>query len=282
MKPGTTSGDLLYVTTLAGVKSYSYPRGKHVSTLKMFTYDNDGICSNKEGDVFIDYGKWLLEYKHGGKKPIQSLTQPGYNAFDCASDPATGNLAVTWFLSEGTKVSSYVAVYQNGSGTLTLYSMTGMATTYCGYDDKSNLFCDGLLANYGQGFLFAELPEGGSALESVSLSQTIGWPGNVQWDGKYVTVQDENTNILYGFTISGSTGTLKRTVKLELVGKQYAIEHPTIVGKKVLEATIALVYSTQPYGYVNYYKYPEGGLPIKTILIGDDTAPDSVAISVAK
>jgi hypothetical protein len=86
MLPEAATGDSLYVTTLAGVKSYSYPRGKHIGTLKMFTYDNSGICPDKAGDVFIDYGKLLLEYKHGGKKPIGSLTQSGYYAYDCASD----------------------------------------------------------------------------------------------------------------------------------------------------------------------------------------------------
>jgi hypothetical protein len=280
MLPGGTSGDLLYVTTLAGVKSYSYPKGKHVGTLKMFQYYNFGICSDKEGDIFIDYGKSLLEYKHGGKKPIQSFTQSGYYVYGCASDPTTGNLAVTWDAEEGSRVYSEIAVYQNASGTPALYSLSGMAPTYCGYDDKSNLFCDGL-DNYGNGFLFAELPKGGTALGSVSLNQTIGWPGSVQWDGKYVTVQDGNTNIIYGFTMSGSTGTLKRTVTLDLVGKQYAIESPLIVGKKVMEATIGIVYSTQPYGYVNFYKYPEGGSPTKTLTVGDDTAPSSLAVSVA-
>ncbi len=166
-----------------------------------------------------------------------------------------------------------------------LYSLSGMTPTYCAYDDKSNLFCDGLIAGYYQGFLFAELPKGGTALKSVSLSQTIGWPGNVQWDGKYIVVQDENTNIIYGFTVSGSTGTLKRTVKLEFIGNQYEIRLPLIVGKTVIEATI----TNQPIGQVmfqqigqvNFYNYPEGGSPVKTISIGEDTAPNSVAVSVA-
>ena len=90
-----------------------------------------------------------------------------------------------------------------------------------------------------------------------------------------------NTNIIYGFTISGSVGTLKRTVMLELIGKQYAIELPTIFDKTVMEATVGLVYSVEPYGYVNFYKYPEGGSPTKTLTVGDDTAPGSVAVSLA-
>lgn len=69
------------------------------------------------------------------------------------------------------------------------------------------------------------------------------------------------TNIIYGFAISGRSVTLKRTVKLQLVGKQYAIDLPLIFGKTVMEVTIGLVYSVQPYGYVNFYKHPEEAPP---------------------
>ena len=79
----------------------------------------------------------------------------------------------------------------------------------------------------------------------------------------------QNVDIdLYGFTISGSTGTLKRTVNLELVGTQYNLGPTLIFGNKVLGACIAIEYSTQPYGNVNYYNYPEGGSPTKTLSVG--------------
>jgi hypothetical protein len=280
MLPEAKSEDLLYVTTLEDPKVYSYPEGKHVGTVRGFDYYvAGGECADKAGDVFISTGKTFREYKHGGMRPIQTLTQSGYNALACASDPTTGNLAVTW-AAYTTEFIGYLAVYPNASGTPMLYSLSGMVPEYCGYDDKSNLFCDGE-TNYGDVFRFAELAKGGKALRSASLSQSIVYGSSVQWDGKYLTVQDSEVNKIYRFAMSGSNGTLKGTVNLELVGTQYNLGGTLIIGNKVLGTCIAIVDSTQPYGNVNYYNYPEGGSPIKTISVGDDTAPTSVAVSVA-
>ena len=38
----------------------------------------------------------------------------------------------------------------------------------------------------------AELPAGASALEPVSVKQTIYFPGGVMWDGKYITLTDQD------------------------------------------------------------------------------------------
>ena len=268
MLPKVVTEDLLYVSTLVGTKVYSYPEGKHVGTLRALKYANFGECADEAGDVFISDGRALLEYKHDGKKPIQTLTQSGYNAGSCTSNAATGNLAVTWSNYSNSQFNGYVAVYKDARGTPTVYTLNGTVPNYCGYDDKGNLFCDGI-TNNGDLFRFAELPKGGNALIAATLNQSIGFGYSVQWDGKYLTVQDANVNKIYRFAFSGSSGTLKGTVDLELVGKQYAVNPTLIVGKTVMEATIALVSSTQPYGYVNYYKYPEGGSPIKTISVGD-------------
>ena len=69
--------DLLYVTTLAGVKSYSYPRGKHVSTLKMFAYDNSGICSDKKRVTFSStMANGSLSISMAGRSPFSRLLSP--------------------------------------------------------------------------------------------------------------------------------------------------------------------------------------------------------------
>ncbi len=63
------------------------------------------------------------------------------------------------------------------------------------YDKNGNLFVDGF-NNSGVGVV-----EFGRAayrlLAPVSLSNTIGFPGNIQWDGKYVTVNDQDAFELY-------------------------------------------------------------------------------------
>ena len=60
-----------------------------------------GECVDKAGDVFVaDFGgntgtPAILEYAHGGTKPIATLSDPGYYPESCSIDPTTGNLAVT-------------------------------------------------------------------------------------------------------------------------------------------------------------------------------------------
>jgi hypothetical protein len=265
--------DLIYVSNLKNVKVYSYRAGKHVGTLRGF-YEASGECVDSAGDVFVADGDFVAEYKHGGKQRIQTLTFSGYAAVDCASDPATGNLAVTWAGSNG-----YVAIYRHASGNPTLYSYSTDFPRGCGYDDKSDLFVGGM-TNHGAQFTFEELPEGGSALESISLNQSVGAGGSVQWDGKYVTVEDLQANEIYRFAISGSSGTLEGKVDLVEAPSQYHPGPTWIVGTRVLEPNIAFVHY-QPIGEVDYFRYPQGGSATKIIVDGDDTAPDDVAVSVA-
>jgi hypothetical protein len=236
-------------------------------------YRPHGECVNSAGDVFIANQDTIVEYKHGGKKPIGTLTFPGYNSIGCASDPTTGNLAATW----STNSSGYVAIYQDASGTPTLYSNGDMRPYYCGYDNKGNLFVDGTPGE-ASGFVFAELPKGGSDLMNVTLNQEISFGYSVQWDGKYIAVEDPTTSKIYRFAISGCTGTLKGTTSLGglTIGPQLA----WITGDRVLVAYEVNV-SYKPLGEVLYYRYPKGGSAIKTISDGDYTAPEGVTVSLA-
>jgi hypothetical protein len=276
MLPEAKGEDLLYVAGLGSVIVYSYPKGKRVGTLKGF-YRPEAECADSAGDVFITDGA-LVEYRHGGKKPVQTFTQSGYAAGACASDPTTGDLAVTWAKYSYPRYVGYVAVYHHASGSPKLYSMSGFVEFYCGYDHKSNLFCDGL--NYNIGSPLVELLKGGKSLRIVRLNQSIGWGYSVQWDGKYLTVQDVSVNKVYRFAISGSTGTLRGTVDLPLVAPQYNLGPTWIIGDKILGACIDNL-NYQPIGQVLYYAYPKGGSAIKIITVGDDTAPDGVTVSVA-
>jgi hypothetical protein len=77
------SDDLLYISDVDTVTVYSYPKGKHVGTLKGF-YRPLGECVDNAGNVFIADGRdSILEYAHGGKKLIQTLTLSGYGAQSC-------------------------------------------------------------------------------------------------------------------------------------------------------------------------------------------------------
>jgi len=52
MLPEAKADDLLYISNVYTVTVYSYPKGKHVGTLKGF-YEPFGECSDSAGNVFI-------------------------------------------------------------------------------------------------------------------------------------------------------------------------------------------------------------------------------------
>jgi hypothetical protein len=80
-----------------------------------------------------------------------------------------------------------------------------------GYDNKSNLYVDGF--NSGGTFGFVELAKGSKSLKTLS-GASVEFPGAVQFDGKYITVNDQEAHDILGYTCSGRTCTLKRTVSL--------------------------------------------------------------------
>jgi hypothetical protein len=189
MAPGAAAHELLYISNLNGenVLVYSYPQHKLVGTLTGFDQP-DGVCSDKKGDVWIvnnGTAKDVVEYGHGGTKPIATLNESAELLVGCSVDPTTGNLAVT-------NASTYldgrgsVAIFTHAKGTPTLYTDPKMYYVYfCGYDDKGNLYIDGF--PYGSyGFRFAELPKGKKTFTNITLTGgTIKYAGNVRWDGKY-------------------------------------------------------------------------------------------------
>ncbi len=102
------------------------------------------------------------------------------------------------------------------------------------------------------------------------MNQSFEFWGSVQWDGKYVTVADNEVNKIYRFTISGSSGTLEGTVDL---GGAQPLYQSVIDGKKVVAADDL---SNTAW----YWDYPAGGSPIKAIT-KDVFHPFGVTISKA-
>jgi hypothetical protein len=258
MASEATTEDLLYVGGNSGdVTVYSYPRGRLLGTLTGF-YLPAGECVDKAGNVFITdlgLGK-IFEYRHGGKKPIQTLQSGANGPAGCAIDPTTGNLAVTYLGGAG---SGYVAIFPNAQGTATTYTDPNIYDYYwCGYDPQGNLYVDGQAYN-PRPFKFAELPKGSGTFTDITLNQKINWPAGVQWDGKYVAVGDQATSIIYQFAISGSTGSLEGTTALN--GGQY-VQQFWIQGTRVIGG------DSGSYNNVHYWNYPAGGNPTKTITKG--------------
>jgi hypothetical protein len=188
--------------------------GKLVGTLSGFNGPS-GECVDKAGDVFVTntQGQNVTEYAHGGTVPIGSLSDlPGEYPFACSVDPTTGNLAVTNLFSASG--SGSIAIFAKAQGTPKIYSGPAFhGMYYAAYDRAGNLFFDATPSGSGY-FQFGELPKGSSSLKTVTLNQSIGFPGGVAWDGKYIAVGDQNAAAIYQFTVSGGTGTEVGTTPL--------------------------------------------------------------------
>jgi DNA-binding beta-propeller fold protein YncE len=249
---------LLYVsdTETSEVYVYTYPGGKLKQTLAGFT-DPGGECADAKGDVFVtNTGAFdVVEYAHGASSPSATLSDPGYFPFGCSVDPTTGNLAVTNFSSASGSGAGNVAIYQRARGKpKKRYSLSTMPSVLlCGYDDKGNLYVDGLTG--ASATVFAELPKGGKKLREITLDRSIAAPGGVQWDGKYVAVGDEASDTIYRFSIAGEKGVTAGTVPLSggSTVVQFWIDGSKIVGPN------------SGSGTADVWKYPAGGAPIKSI-----------------
>lgn len=270
MAPDAQHSDLLYVSDQDknALYVFSYPQGKPKGVLAGFNSPT-GMCADAAGHIFAlnGFGADIVEYAHGGSKPIATLTDTGEYPSGCSVDPTTGNLAVANYKSTAGGAGDIV-IYAHAKGTPKKYTDTKIQYFYfCGYDDRGNLFLDGT-AN-GQ-FAFAELPEGKTALKGIGVSQAISTPGNVQWDGKHVAVGDQSNPVVYQFTVKGSTATKAGSTTLTSSTGivQFWIQGANIVGPVSSDESVM------------FWKYPAGGNPTKTISpLG---APIGAAVSLAQ
>lgn len=270
MASDAATQDLLYVSDVDAVLVYSYPRGKLEGVLRNF-YISQGECVDQAGDVFITdqgYNK-IFVYAHGSKKRQRTLT--GYGGpVGCSVDPTTGDLAAS--------AQNYgVAIYKHASGTPTVYTDSDFNEYYwCGYDDRGNVFVDG--QSDKNAFEFAELSKGSSTLETITLNQSMGFPGGVLWDGKHIAVGSyypppSGQPVVYQFAIKGSEGTKVGTTLLGSGAsdvKVFWIQGKTLVAPNTYTGG----------SNVLFYRYPAGGGATKTIT-KRILAAQSAAISLA-
>ena len=129
--------ELLYVARSRGVDVYSYPEGELEARLSNIRAD--GLCSDKNGDVYIPAGTEVLEYAHGGKRPIAVFrgTLGGRSQY-CAVDRATGSLAVSGAGSSKSGVAVFAGA-KAGAKTYTIAALNA-GNQSSAYDDDGNLF----------------------------------------------------------------------------------------------------------------------------------------------
>jgi hypothetical protein len=223
------------------------------------------------GDVFIaDMGASdIVEYAHGGTSPIAVLSDPGYSPAACSVDPTSGTLAVT-NVEKQSGGHGNVVIYKHAKGRPKAYYTDPVMDNvgYCDYDNKGNLFVDGL--GSGGVFTFAEIPAGSTSFTNITLSQPIGSPGGVQWDGTHIAVGDKVINVIYEFIIKGKKGTEVGTTPLvdAVEVDDFWIDRPNVIGPDFGAADVGI------------WAYPSGGSPKKTIT--GLSQPVGVVVSAAK
>jgi hypothetical protein len=253
MAPDAKRSDLLYIAEETGdVAVFSFPKGKLEGTLTGIP-DPQGECADKDGDVFVTTfgGQEILEYAHGGTSPIATLENSGEYMEGCSVDLKSGTLAAINFAPTNGSGGG-VSLYAHASGSPTVLSDPSLLLGYqLGYDDKGNLFLDGV--NASRQFEFAELPNGSSTFTEISLNVSISTPGGVQWDGKYVAVGDATGGKVY--QTDGAGGKVEGTMTLSDSDGifQFCISHKTLIGPNV-DSTTAM-----------FWSYPAGGSPTKTL-----------------
>ncbi len=242
-----------YEATSSELLEFDYPKSD--SPIGEVSSGAQGECTN----VIFGAGKktfWVTvsgtdqvdEFNVGGSRPIKTLTTPsGDVPVGCGMDPATGNLVAT-IINTGA-----VVVYPKASGSGTVSQSPLIEAFFAGYDQGSNLYVDGF--NSGGTFGLVELRKGSSTWETLSTSNSVEFPGQVQFDGKYVTVNDQEAHDIFGYTCKGINCTLERTVSL--TGSSDCDQ--TWIGNGVAFCPDA----GNDDGEV--YKYPAGGSPIATL-----------------
>jgi hypothetical protein len=279
MLPEAKGEDLLYAVRDPNIYILSYPAGKEVGMLEHGT--GLYLCADaNNGHVFVTDGNVIYEYAHAGTKIIRTIdaSSQSYFFLGCSVDPTTGNLAV--------------ANLKGGQGNIAIYAKTGdTPTTYldpnveyfsfCGYDNKGNLFVDGL---FGGGTSLAELPRGSSSISDISLSEDIEpYPGSVQWDGAYVAVESgprHSRVTIYRVNVSGSTGTIVGTTQL-VGGAPSPLSF--LDGNAVVAAHGAL--EGHHGRALGFWDYPAGGKAfeiLRGVMAGGRASFGDVTISVAR
>jgi hypothetical protein len=247
---GAKSEDLVYATGgCGGVCIVTYPDGKLAGSISL-TYPVGGDCSDSSGNVFVTNNTQVLEYAHGGTTPIATLSLPGVDAAACGVDAKTGNLAVIF----GGGSAGNIAIFPGATGSPTLYT-AGIAPYYCGYDNGGNLFVSGL--SYQKSAL-VELPSGSSAFMTLTIIGDVGAPGQIQWDGKYVTYEGRDaTHIkISRLSVSGLTATV--TGQTHLKGARFA-HQSWIAGRRVIVPHSTHGFDTNK---ISLWRYPKSGKPV--------------------
>jgi hypothetical protein len=241
-----TAAPLVYVSGPSRVYVFAYPSGNFVQAFAVGINGNNGLCSDKDGNVFVIGRNYIVEYAHGGTSPIAKITEPtDLDAEACSVDAGTGNLAVLNLSFTGVVLS----VYPDAQGTPTDYTVPNMDEAFgAAYDQSGDIFVDGSGKSPLQ-----ELPRGETTFTPITISNgKLHVFGSLQCASNALLIASKQD--VYQLQISGSVATIVRTTHAT-GGKPH-----TWVYDNTLIA---------PYGpgskEIGFWKYPKGGKPTKIL-----------------
>jgi hypothetical protein len=266
--PGATPGTLLqaraaksqallYVSSIYGygaVDVYTFPQGKLVGALDI-SGQPGAMCTDARGDVFIPEDEnnnqgVVAEYAHGGADPITTYGDPD-TPYACAVDPTTGNLGVA-------NQNRTFAIFNRTSPSPTLYSNSDVESYYfTSYDAHGNLFV--IAYAFASAYELYELTKGSSTLQKVTVPFNICCPLWIQWDGRYLAIDDPkgsgDNDVVYRLSISKYKATIAGKLTLDS-GRSYTAQS-WIDGK-------TLIHPDYYAEDVAFWRYPGGGKAWKT------------------
>jgi hypothetical protein len=266
--PGGTGALLYVIDSLELAVTYTFPAGKRKGRIVLSGYGDDYPCSDRTGNVWIpeNVPAQIVEYAHGGSKPIQTLRDSA-QPLTCAVDQRSGDLAVV-----NSSSASTVSIYKRARGNPKNYSDAAIEHMYfCGYDRAGNLFVDG--TNASKVFKFAELPKGARAFVNLSGVAKLVGAGSVQWDGKYITVTDNSSDVVYRLTISGKM--VKTAGTTSLRGADGLLQTWIADGK-----IVGMNFQGISNSYVAIWNYPAGRMPVKTFVPSSGSSAPSEFIGL--
>lgn len=263
---------------------YNYASRKMLGKITGFNYPY-GQCVDKRGDVWIanfmgqSSGQTgsVAEYRHGGTELLKVFYATGY-PIGCAVDPMTGNLAVANYYSPGSGTGGIgsVDVFSQASGARKTFSNGKCAALWPpAYDQSGNLFAEGLSAeSSGLWTGVCELRAAGRRLAARTTEEKIWLPGSAMWDGKYVTLTDQeyqNGDTTAIYQINDTTRGRIRFVGTTILedhcsGNGAKIAQPFAVGKQntpsnVAQAKVVVGGNLDCTGRFDYWRYTAGGDP---------------------
>jgi hypothetical protein len=174
-----------------------------------------------------------------------------------------------------------VLVYKQARGTPEVLNDPDIpaAMSYCTYDKKGNLFVDSYGKFYHIGF--AELPEGSKTFQTISLRlpKRAEFAGGLQWVGKYLAVGFGDGNVVGEYDIKGSSATQVHATPLNDVERGFGTNQFLVEGTTLIAPAIPTTEHTN--GIVDFFKYPQGGKPLKAFTTSVKT-PYAAVISPAE